>query len=212
MPGTRVPRTEQDSTIQGRILSQIPALRKYGGCLAGSTAEGDALVTRMLEQLLEGELELSGGSIRVALFRALHRVWGVVDRQAEVDRPSSSFDRSRLHELFSPIDRAVLILNRLEGLSLSELADETGISVSYLSRLEKGRSVPSFTLLSRLGHVLGVDIGYFVQTEEEAQQVDTELALLLEQSSIPKNVWPEIFNLSIDTRKALLKFMQDASK
>jgi transcriptional regulator with XRE-family HTH domain len=123
-----------------------------------------------------------------------------------------SSNKSGPTEVRQRIGPAIRSLRQQQGLSLSELAEETGISVSYLSRLEKGRSVPSFTLLSRLGHVLGVDIGYFVQTEEEAQQVDTDLAALLEQSSMPKNVWPEIFNLSIDTRKALLKFMQDATK
>ncbi len=115
-------------------------------------------------------------------------------------------------EVRQRIGPAIRGLRQQQGLSLSDLADQTGISVSYLSRLEKGRSVPSFTLLSRLGHVLGVDIGYFVQTEEEAQQVDTDLGLMLEQSSLPKHVWPEIFSLSIETRKALLKFMQDATK
>jgi transcriptional regulator with XRE-family HTH domain len=115
-------------------------------------------------------------------------------------------------EVRQRIGPAIRGLRQQQGLSLSDLAEQTGISVSYLSRLEKGRSVPSFTLLSRLGHVLGVDIGYFVQTEEEAQQVDTDLASLLEQSSLPKHVWPEIFALSIETRKALLKFMQDAAR
>jgi hypothetical protein len=38
------------------------------------------------------------------------------------------------------------------------------------------------------------------------------LAMLLEQSSLPKSVWPEIFGLSIETRKALLQFMQGAMK
>ena len=96
----------------------------------------------------------------------------------------------------------------MQGLSLSDLAERTGISVSYLSRLEKGRSVPSFTLLSRLGQELGVDIGFFVETEREAQTVDESLGEALENSQMPANVWPEFFGLSIEARKALLTFLE----
>lgn len=92
---------------------------------------------------------------------------------------------------------------------MSDLAERTGISVSYLSRLEKGRSVPSFTLLSRLGAELGVDIGFFVETEREAQDVDQALEEALRRTSIPENVWPEFFGLSIEARKALLKFLEE---
>ena len=56
------------------------------------------------------------------------------------------------------IGPAIRQLHQQQMLSLSDLAQRTGISVSYLSRLEKGRSVRSFTLLSRIGQVLGVPI------------------------------------------------------
>jgi transcriptional regulator with XRE-family HTH domain len=113
-------------------------------------------------------------------------------------------------EVRQRIGPAIRHLRQQQGLSLSDLAERTGISVSYLSRLEKGRSVPSFTLLSRLGGELGVDIGFFVDTEKEAQTVDDELGQILAESSLPKDVWPEIFGLSINARKALLNFLQES--
>lgn len=106
------------------------------------------------------------------------------------------------------IGPAIRRLRQMQGLSLSDLAERTDISVSYLSRLEKGRSVPSFTLLSRLGQELGVDIGFFVETEREAQSVDEMLERSLGRSGIPQNVWPEFFSLSIEARKALLTFLE----
>ncbi|HUZ02997.1 MAG TPA: helix-turn-helix transcriptional regulator [Thermomicrobiaceae bacterium] len=116
-------------------------------------------------------------------------------------RPSSSEVRQR-------IGPAIRRLRQQQGLSLSDLAERTGISVSYLSRLEKGRSVPSFTLLSRLGTELGVDIGFFVDTEREAQDVDHALEQELGNTSIPQALWSEIFGMSIEARKALLDYFE----
>ncbi|MDI3339202.1 MAG: helix-turn-helix transcriptional regulator [Sphaerobacter sp.] len=120
-------------------------------------------------------------------------------------RPSSTEVRQR-------IGPAIRRLRQQQGLSLSDLAERTGISVSYLSRLEKGRSVPSFTLLSRLGNELGVDIGFFVETEREAQDVDQALEEQLRNTSIPESVWPEFFAMSIEARKALLEFLQSHAR
>jgi len=111
-------------------------------------------------------------------------------------------------EVRQRIGPAIRRLRQQQGLSLSDLAQRTDISVSYLSRLEKGRSVPSFTLLSRLGQELGVDIGFFVETEREAQSVDEMLETSLGHTQIPSAVWPEIFGLSIEARKALLNFLE----
>jgi len=111
-------------------------------------------------------------------------------------------------EVRQRIGPAIRRLRQQQGLSLSDLAQRTDISVSYLSRLEKGRSVPSFTLLSRLGQELGVDIGFFVETEREAQSVDEMLEQSLGRTSIPGALWPELFGLSIEARKALLNFLE----
>jgi transcriptional regulator with XRE-family HTH domain len=108
------------------------------------------------------------------------------------------------------IGPAIRSLSQQQHLSLSDLAGKTGISVSYLSRLEKGRSVPSFTLLSRLAQDLGVDIGYFVESEHEARAVDDVLMLELSRSPspIPKSVWPEILGLSLEGRKAIAEYLK----
>jgi len=111
-------------------------------------------------------------------------------------------------EVRQRIGPAIRRLRQQQGLSLSDLAQRTDISVSYLSRLEKGRSVPSFTLLSRLGQELGVDIGFFVETEREAQSVDEMLEQALGHTQIPSTVWPELFSLSIEARKAILTFLE----
>ena len=91
---------------------------------------------------------------------------------------------------------------------LSVLARRASISVSYLSRLEKGRSVPSFTLLSRIGQELGVPIGFFVEAEQDARHVDEQLVEELSHTPIPKQVWPEILSMSLEGRKALVDYLE----
>jgi transcriptional regulator with XRE-family HTH domain len=89
------------------------------------------------------------------------------------------------------------------GLSLLDLAQRTGISLSYLSRLEKGKSDPSFTLLSRIGQELGVPISFFVETEQDAQKVNEELLAELSQTTSPESVWSELLGMSLEGRKAI---------
>ena len=91
---------------------------------------------------------------------------------------------------------------------LSVLARRASISVSYLSRLEKGRSVPSFTLLSRIGQELGVPIGFFVEAEQDARHVDEQLVEELSHTPIPKQVWPEILSMGLEGRKALADYLE----
>jgi transcriptional regulator with XRE-family HTH domain len=89
-----------------------------------------------------------------------------------------------------------------------DLAQQTGISVSYLSRLEKERSVPSFTLLHRLAEELGVPIGFFVEDEQDARHVDEQLVEELSHTPIPKQGWPEILGMSLEGRKAIVDYLE----
>jgi len=122
-----------------------------------------------------------------------------------VATPPASEIRARLpRQRIGPVIRQLRSQHRL---SLSELAERTDISVSYLSRLEKGLSIPAFTLLSRLAEVLDTNISFFVGMEHETQTVDEQLAAALTHTTIPAVVWPEVFSLSLDARKALLVFL-----
>ena len=122
-------------------------------------------------------------------------------RPKEAEEPVLTEQRQR-------IGPAIRQLRQQQGLTLSDLAQQSGISVSYLSRLEKGRSVPSFTLLSRIGQELGVPIGFFVEAEQDARQVDERLVEELAHTSIPKQVCPEILGMSLEGRKAIADYLK----
>jgi transcriptional regulator with XRE-family HTH domain len=47
---------------------------------------------------------------------------------------------------------------RRAGLSLEALAERTGLTKSYLSKIERGLSTPSIAVALRISHVLGADV------------------------------------------------------
>lgn len=55
-------------------------------------------------------------------------------------------------------------LRRKAGLTLQALSDAAGISVGFLSQVERDKATPSLGTLAALGDALGVDIDYFVAT------------------------------------------------
>lgn len=96
-----------------------------------------------------------------------------------------------------------------QGWSLEELARRCGVSESYLSQLERGRSVPSFIVLSRLASVLDVDVTYFIAVERVARELDDELIGFLETLALPRTTWGEIFGLSMEARGAILDALRE---
>ena len=54
-------------------------------------------------------------------------------------------------------------LRKIRGISLQQMAAETGMSYSYLSGLENGKHSVSITNLQRIASFFGVDMVYFLQ-------------------------------------------------
>jgi transcriptional regulator with XRE-family HTH domain len=55
------------------------------------------------------------------------------------------------------------------GKTLSAVADEAGLSKSYLSAIEKGGSVPSLTVLARLAHALEISLSEILRSSGSAR-------------------------------------------
>lgn len=88
--------------------------------------------------------------------------------------------------------------------SLSELAQRAGVSRSHLSRLERGQSIPSFKILSRLARALGTSVTYFASVEDTSRELDDALGVYLQRLAIPKGTWAEFSRLSLEARGALV--------
>jgi transcriptional regulator with XRE-family HTH domain len=59
------------------------------------------------------------------------------------------------------------------GLTLREIAAEAGVTGSFLSQLEHGRTQPSLVTLRRLAQALGVTLGSFLGEESVTERVVT---------------------------------------
>lgn len=102
------------------------------------------------------------------------------------------------------IGEAVRDFRRRRGWTLAELSQRSGISRSHLSRLEQGKSVPSYKLLSRLAAAFGVEITYFTEVERTGEELSAELHDYLVSLGIPAATWAEFGHLSLEARAALI--------
>ena len=62
-------------------------------------------------------------------------------------------------------------LRRKAGLTLQTLADQAGISVGFLSQVERDKATPSLGTLASLAAALGVDVDVFIATPKPADSI-----------------------------------------
>jgi transcriptional regulator with XRE-family HTH domain len=109
------------------------------------------------------------------------------------------------------IGPAIRKLRHEQDMTLDDLAEQAGISASHLSRLERGQTLPSFTVLAGIAHVLGVSIDEFAQLEQDVAILDADLDEVLRKASVDDDAISEILNLSIEARQELLAAFQKMS-
>ncbi len=63
-----------------------------------------------------------------------------------------------------------------KGLSQTELANEIGVTQTFLSLVEHGKRIPSYDVLERAANVLGEDAAYL---EREAKSADLDTVIEL---------------------------------
>ncbi|WP_341299728.1 helix-turn-helix transcriptional regulator [Lysinibacillus sp. FSL H8-0500] len=79
-------------------------------------------------------------------------------------------------------------LRKKRGLTLADLSDMSGISISYLNRLEKGeRKSPGFTKILKLAKVLNVDPSSLVGSDLNMTDKPVSISELLFSAQIEHN-------------------------
>ena len=117
-----------------QIVRHAPYLRRYARALTGSQGEGDDLVRRAMERMLEGAVRLDDTiPLRTALYRVLHQVWDGSD--CVVVDPSRADQRL---QTMAPDRRAALLLVGVEGFTSAEAAQVLSISPDELERRLSG--------------------------------------------------------------------------
>jgi transcriptional regulator with XRE-family HTH domain len=69
-------------------------------------------------------------------------------------------------------------LRKNKKMTLKDLAQGTGLTESYLSRIENSRSSPPISTLSRVAEVLGTDITFLFQPEPENENVNPDIVVV----------------------------------
>jgi transcriptional regulator with XRE-family HTH domain len=79
---------------------------------------------------------------------------------AQRPRPEPAADAREAPDI-QKIGREIRGLRKARGLTLSELAEKSGLSIGYLSLLERDRATPSINALHAISRALGVTISWF---------------------------------------------------
>ena len=78
----------------------------------------------------------------------------------------------------SAIIKKIKRLRKSQDMTLNELAQKTGLTESYLSRIENSRSAPPISTLSRIAEVLSTDISFLFQPEPEDTNNDQDIVVV----------------------------------
>lgn len=85
-------------------------------------------------------------------------------------------DLSNIHNL---IGRRLRQLRKARGITLDVLAQSTGFTKGYLSKIENAKKVPPIASLARISHALNTDLSFFFgPDEEEASSTDDTFCLV----------------------------------
>ncbi|MAT96176.1 MAG: hypothetical protein CL608_03460 [Anaerolineaceae bacterium] len=108
------------------LLDAVPNLRRYAFCIVGRQDEGDALVERVLHNILSDGVQLTGSSCSVCLFKAFNTDRSVNTACRNAAKRNSWTVEDGLHgEILSlPVRlRQILILVRTIGFSREATAE-----------------------------------------------------------------------------------------
>lgn len=65
-------------------------------------------------------------------------------------------------------------VRKQRGLTLEQLADQTGLTKSYLSKIERGQSTPSIAVALKVARALDVDVGRLFSDAAAEEQITVD--------------------------------------
>ena len=82
------------------------------------------------------------------------------------------------------VGKKIRALRKIRGISLQQMANDTGMSYSYLSGLENGKHSVSITNLQRVATFFDVDMVYFLQPGGPVPRLIRKEDLLQDNSGV----------------------------
>jgi transcriptional regulator with XRE-family HTH domain len=102
-------------------------------------------------------------------------------------------------ELKQRIGRRLKDLRKIRGSTLESLAERTGFTKGYLSKIENAKKVPPIETLSRLSTALNADISYFLQTQEMGAEADERISVVRAHERKPTVEGGSTFSYNYET-------------
>lgn len=125
-------------TLANLLAENLPYLRRYARALTGTQTAGDALASRVIEQVAESPADFDpGDDARVALFTLLHNIRkneAIADPvTAEGAGPETAAHRHLVR--LTPDTREALLLRTIEGFSNRQIAQIMGMDQFEITAL-----------------------------------------------------------------------------
>jgi transcriptional regulator with XRE-family HTH domain len=71
-----------------------------------------------------------------------------------------------IEQIVSTLGSKISRLRKQQGMSLNQLAEKAGVSVTTVHKLERNEMTPTITVLMKVADALGEKVGYFLGEEE----------------------------------------------
>lgn len=79
-------------------------------------------------------------------------------------------------ELATPVTALLRAVRRQRGLTLQALAEQTGLTKSYLSKIERRQSTPSIAVAIKVARALDVDVAQLFSDEDADEKITVDRA------------------------------------
>ena len=89
------------------------------------------------------------------------------------------------------------------GLSRTELAELSGVSLSHVSRIERELTMPSYNMVEAIAGALRAEMSVFTQFTDRSSQADGVIEQVLSHIGVPPQDLDLIFRTSLTARELL---------
>jgi len=90
-----------------------------------------------------------------------------------------------MNEISTQLATRLNELRRARGLTLEQLASLSGLTKSYLSKIENGKKVPPLGSLSRICHALGTDLAVLFQGRDGPEAEEPDVCVVRAAERLP---------------------------
>jgi transcriptional regulator with XRE-family HTH domain len=188
----------------GNLLdSMVRAIRKARKLSAAGLSQAIGRDARYICDLENGRMESPP-------YAVVRDIWRTLDVDPD-DIPASLQEANPMTPPATPsepqlrldVGGAIHEQRLRRGLSRTDLARRSGVSLSHVSRIERGLSMPSYAMVEVIAGALETDLTAFTRFTDRASQADAVLGQVLTGAGVPPEDLAIILQTSLKARERL---------